>query len=221
MEKSQERNPVISNGKLFVLLSFVCAAVMASVFVYHMSNKEKQQLTKSENSVVFPVGRDIKDINLIKASGEKFNNLSLRNHWTLMFFGFTHCNSVCPVNMELMKRAYPTLQKEIPNLQVVLVSLDPERDTKKQLSQYTHAYNKDFIGISGKTNEIRKLQSQLGIYSAKDTDQAKNMDYQIQHTSSIMLINPKGKWVGIFKYGMKPGEFSKEVVGRVTSLSHA
>lgn len=217
----QDNTPVISNGKLFALLGFICAAIMASVFVYHMSNKQKMDMAATDNSVVFPVGRDIKDIQLVKTDGSAFTMRDLQKHWTLMFFGFTHCNSVCPVNMDLMKRTYKNLHNAIPNLQVVLVSLDPERDSKVTLKEYTNSYHKDFIGISGKTNEIRKLQSQLGIYSAKETGEQADVNYQIQHTSSIMLINPNGKWVGIFKYGMKPTDFTSEVKNRVTSLSHA
>lgn len=211
----EDRKPVIPNYKIFAFVGFVCAAIMTSLFVYHMSNKQKaalvQNVQQGNSSLMFATSRDIKPFQLVNADGSKFNNLNLRGHWTLMFFGFTHCSSICPVTLDMLAKAYPELHKAIPDLQVVLVSLDPERDDKKTLLTYTHKFNPQFVGVSGKIEEIRKLQAQLGIYSARD-DQQKGMNYQLQHTSSIMLLDPQGNWAGMFKFGMKPGEFVREVV---------
>jgi protein SCO1/2 len=220
--ENNNHKPVVANYKIFGFIAFVCAALMTSVFVYHMSNKETQQIAQKgrqgDGSITFPIGRDLKNIKLVKTDGKTFNNLDLRKHWTLMFFGFTNCNSVCPVTMHMLSKAYPGLQKQIPNLQVVLVSLDPERDSKATLKEYTDSYNPSFVGVSGKIEEVRKLQSQLGIYSQRD-NQKKDANYQLQHTSSIMLLSPEGKWVGIFKFGMQPDKFSKEVLASIQSLS--
>lgn len=217
----QDRKPVIPNYKIFAAIGFICAAMMASLFVYHMSNKQKASLAdNSQNntgSFVFPTARDLKPFKLVNAAdGSKFNNLDLRNKWTLMFFGFTHCNSVCPVTMDMLSRAYPQLHKAVPNLQVVLVSLDPVRDDKKTLLNHTQKFNKDFVGVSGKIEEIRRLQAQLGIYSARD-DKQKGDNYQLQHTSSIILLNPKGDWAGMFKFGMQPNDFVREVVSSISN----
>ena len=92
-------------------------------------------------------------------------------------------------------------------MQIALVSLDPERDNLNSLAKYTQSYDPNFIGVTGKLVELRKLQSQLGVYSAKSATPGNN--YQIQHTSSIMLINPQGKWAGLFKFGLKPEQFAQ------------
>jgi len=217
----QQREPVIANYKIITFVVFVCAALITSLFVYHLSQQEKSIVSDNGNSLILPVGRDLKTIQLVSADDKAFTDRDLLNHWTLMFFGFTNCNSVCPVTLEMMSKAYPELHKTLPNLQVVLVSLDPVRDTKATLKKYTQSYNKNFIGVSGKIEEVRKLQSQLGVFSAVDNNQATGKNYQLQHTASIMLISPDGKWVGMFKFGMNPEEFSKAVVSGVTSLSHA
>ncbi|MBV9576224.1 MAG: SCO family protein, partial [Gammaproteobacteria bacterium] len=109
------------------------------------------------------------------------------------------------------------LHAQYPNLQVVLISVDPERDTPTSIAHYTQSFHPDFIGVTGKIVELRKLQSQLGIFAARD--EAAGEQYQIQHTSSILLINPQGKWAGIFKFGMTPQELTQSVETSIPFLA--
>lgn len=202
----------ISNHKIILFAVFVMAAIMSSLFVFRMSHMEKQTVAADEFSTIFTVPRDIKDFELVKADGTPFKQKDLLNHWTLLFFGFTHCPNVCPTTLAMLSKAYPDLHKSYPNLQVVLVSLDPERDSVDVLSKYTKQFHADFMGTSGKIQELRKLQSQLGIFSVNDNG-------ELQHTSSIILMNPQGKWSGLFKYGMTPNEFTKSFDKSVNRLS--
>lgn len=201
----------LSTNKLVVLLVFLCAAIMTSVFVYRAThqNAAKQELANNAG-LVFPAPRDLKEFNLVQANGESFTLANLRNHWSLVFFGFTHCAEVCPTTLNLLQHVYEPLKKTAPGLQVVFVSLDPERDGKQTLSNYMNTYNHEFIGTSGKIEDLRKLQGQMGVYAQKKMN-ANGKDYQIQHTSSIMLVNPKGQWVGFINYGTKPNDFINAV----------
>lgn len=118
----------------------------------------------------------------------------------------------------MMNRAYTKLQATYPNLQVVFISLDPDRDTPESLKAYTQLFNSNFIGVTGKIQELRKLQSQLGIYSDRDNSSSTN-DYQLQHTSSILLINPQGQWAGLFKFGLKPEQLARGFEDSIKSSS--
>jgi protein SCO1/2 len=212
----------ISTNKIVTALVFLCAAIMASVFVFHSRQQPAQLAISSDVGIIFPVARDIKSFNLLTADNQKFSQQNLLNHWTLLFFGFTHCSSVCPTTLDMMSRAYGSLHEKYPNLQVALVSLDPERDSLATLSKYTSGYHPDFIGVTGKIQELHKLQGQLGIYSEKDNANAPaSGNYQIQHTSSIMLINPQGKWAGLFRFGLKPDTFAQAFVNGVGSLQQS
>lgn len=201
------QQPVIATHKIIVFIVFLCAAIITSLFVYHASQKPEMPRLSPDIGMIFPQPRDIKGFKLETGRGA-FTEQNFHDHWTLLFFGFTHCASVCPANLDLMKRIYPDLSAKYPNLQVVLISVDPERDTPASISQYTESYHPNFIGVTGKIQEIRKLQSQLGIYSAKEFS---GTDYQVQHTSSIMLINPQGKWAGTLKFGLTPADLMKSV----------
>lgn len=214
------QQPVIANYKIFAFVGFICAALITSLFVYRTTHLVKTPNLQDDNVLIMPAGRDLKSIDLMTTSGEPFTQRNLFGHWTILFFGFTHCNSVCPVTMGMLSKAYPDLEKAFPNLQVVLVSLDPERDTKVTLQKYTHNFNPAFMGVSGKIESIRKLQSIIGVYSAVEGDK-KTGDYQLQHTSSIMLINPEGKWVAMYRYGMTPTAFTEAVKRSVALLQTA
>lgn len=205
-----------STNKIIVLVVFTCVAIMTSLFIFHLQHKPKAIQLSSDYGTLFPVPRDLKPFELTMGD-KKFSQKDFNGHWTLLFFGFTHCSNVCPATLDMMNRAYTTLHEQIPNLQVVLVSLDPERDTAEKLANYTRSFNPHFIGVTGELKDIRKFQSQLGIYSARDA--AKEENYQIEHTSSIMLINPQGKWAGLFRFGIKPNEFAKVVKESVDQLA--
>lgn len=209
MRMPTQNTPIVSINKIIFFVVFVSAALITSLFLFHLRQKPQVAALSTDIGMVFPVARDIKDFNLITANNQAFTQKNFYNHWTLLFFGFTHCASVCPTTLDTMSKAYVGLHALYPNLQVALVSLDPERDTPASLDNYTRAYQADFIGVTGKIQELRKLQSQLGVYSERDS--AANTNYQIQHTSSIMLVNPQGKWQGLFKFGLKPEQLAQAV----------
>lgn len=201
------KQTIASNNKIMLLVFFICAALMTSLFIFYITHKQTKPVLSSDDAFIFPIAREIKSFELNTADNKKFTRQDLLGHWTLMFFGFTHCAKVCPTTLDMMNRVYTQLRMKYPNLQVVLVSLDPDRDLPERMAGYLHSYNTEFIGLTGKIDEIRKLQSQLGIISMRDN--SKGADYQLKHTSSIMLINPQAQWMGIFKYGMKPKQFAQ------------
>lgn len=211
---------IFTINKIVIFVVFISAAIMTSLFIFHSSHKAVKTTLSSGNGTLLPAAREIKSFKLVTANQQKFSQNDFRNHWTLLFFGFTHCSNVCPATLDMINRAYDKLHADYPSLQVVLISLDPDRDTPTSVADYAHSFNANFIGVTGKIQEIRKLQSQLHVISIRDPESSEN-NYQLQHSSSILLINPEGKWAGIFKFGMKPDEFVQAFDESVKSLSAA
>lgn len=206
----------VSHQKVIVLVVFIIVAIITSLFLFHLRNEQKPLLANN-NVTLFNVARGLKEFDLQEGNGTPFKQKNLRGHWTLLFFGFTHCNNVCPVTLDMLARAYKELKPLYPTLQVVLVSVDPERDDKEALSHYTKQYHNDFIGVTGTQQNLRKLQSQLGIYAEKEGSDSNQ--YQVQHTSSILLLNPQGQWTGSIRYGLTPEEFITTFKESVTALT--
>lgn len=202
-----QQKAVFSTQKIIFLVVFVSAALITSLFVFHLKQKPMNTHIANNNALIFPAARDIKPFDLKTTLNETFTQNQFRHHWTLLFFGFTHCSSICPTTLDLLNRVYTSLHPNYPNLQVVFISLDPTRDQPQALSEYVRSFNNDFIGVTGSIQEIRKLQSQLGIYASRDAEASVNDNYQIQHTSSVLLINPQGEWAGLFKAGLNPTQF--------------
>lgn len=196
----------ISTHKIIIFLVFIIASVLSSLFIYRFNHPTTPITLGQDAGTRFPVPRDLSDFKLQRSDGQPFTQDNLHQHWTLLFFGFTHCASICPTTLDLLQRAYTQLHPVYPNLQVVLVSLDPQRDNPAALASYVHGFHPDFIGVTGQLPYLRKFQSQFGVFAARDNSSENN--YQLQHTSSIMLINPEAQWVGLFRFGLTPQQLS-------------
>jgi protein SCO1/2 len=98
-----------------------------------------------------------------------FSNASLQGHWTFLFFGFTHCASVCPTTMAELAKMYRILGKKgiQPMPHVVMVSVDPERDHLSDLSHYVTAFDPHFYGAIGDEDAIQRMTKEMGIAYAK------------------------------------------------------
>jgi protein SCO1/2 len=120
---------------------------------------------------------------------------NLKGGWSLLFFGFTTCPDVCPTTLSVLNDAMKGLE-EPPA--VVMVSVDPDRDTPERLSQYVPAFNPDFIGYTGTFEETVKLAEQLNIAFGKVPGDVPG-SYLVDHSASLILINPEGRYAGFIK----------------------
>ena len=130
--------------------------------------------------------------------GASFDRSTLQGHWSLVFFGFTHCPGICPMTLTTLAQTRKQLggldSDEVP--QVVLVSVDPERDTPEQMAKYVAQFDPSFIGVTGSAAAIYEFTAALGIAHKKigpATD-----DYMVDHTAAIMMVDPRGRRVAVF-----------------------
>lgn len=189
---------------LVVVLVFV--ALVLTGFVYKMNQPRilnKYEL-RANGAVELDTPRKFSDFQLTDHHGQPFTQENLKGKWTLIFFGFTHCPDICPTTMATVARMYAALDEdERENLQVVLISLDPERDTPEQLAKYVPYFNSDFIGVSGNQHVLLKLATELNVaFSKVDLD---NGDYTIDHSGNLVLINPYGHYHGFMKPPFEEG----------------
>ena len=144
--------------------------------------------------------RDVSEFKLMASNDAVFDNESLKNKWTMVFFGFTNCASICPTTMAELNKMFTILQeKKInPLPQVVLVSLDPARDSAIKLQEYVTAFNPQFLGVRGPNEtSVKIIAKEMGVAYTKTTSENKQ-DYTIDHTGTIMLFNPQGKLTAFF-----------------------
>lgn len=206
--------------KIFVCIGALILTLLALLFIPRLNNKPSVLMNTAEG-ILFNTPRELKPFKLLGSNGESFTRNNLLHHWTIMVFGFTHCKTVCPANLAMLSRVYPALHKEFPNLQIALVSIDPERDSQKTLAAYTHSFHPDFVGLTGPVNELHQLQAQLGISAMRESGTHSQKNYNIEHTPSLLLINPQGKWAGLFHYGLNPAQFITAFRNSMSVAPHA
>lgn len=142
----------------------------------------------------------IPEFHLVNGQGKPFTNHNLKGHFSLLFFGFTHCQSICPLTMSMLAQLYKELKAEkVQEPQVIFITLDPRRDTPKIVGTYVRAFNPNFIGVSGSLTGIQQLSKQMGVvYIQAQQSKASENNYQIDHSGTLYLINPEGKLAAIF-----------------------
>jgi protein SCO1/2 len=141
-----------------------------------------------------PRAKVVGDFHLTDNLGRPFSLRDLQGKPALVFFGFTHCPDVCPTT--LAKLAQIKKRAELQRLRVVFVTVDPERDTASAVNQYVHAFDPDFIGLTGDTRTITQLAAQFGV--AVNKVELPGGDYTMDHSAVVFLLNDRGQIAGIF-----------------------
>lgn len=133
-------------------------------------------------------------------NGEEFTEQNLKGSPTLMFFGYTFCPDVCPTTLFESTSWRESLGLSPDELRIVFVSVDPERDSLENLSQYLSAFSSLVIGLTGSQENIDNAKRVFSVFSEKVDDPGAS-EYLINHTASVFMIDAEGGFVGTISYG--------------------
>jgi protein SCO1/2 len=181
-----------------IVLAFILLVVYG--FIWRMSQPvimNNEQL-RVNGAVVLDQPRIFSDFELVDHRGEAFNIARMQDIWTIVFFGFTNCPDICPTTLAVLNDTFSKMKdSEKERLQIVMISLDPERDTVEKMALYVPYFNEDFVGVTGSPYSILQLSTQLTIaYTKVDLGED---NYTVDHSTQVVLINPKGHYHGFFK----------------------
>ncbi len=161
---------------------------------------EKMQAPQLQNATLLADGKAVADFSLVNHDENPFTQEQLKNRWTFMFFGYTHCPDVCPNSLSMLGRVRRNLDDTLEageQPQVVFVSVDPARDTPELLKKYTPYFHPSFTGVTGSPDALKQFTLQLGILYLKTGGDSK-ADYLVDHSASILLFNPDGDLYALF-----------------------
>jgi protein SCO1 len=149
--------------------------------------------------LLWPNPKEIGPFKVLDQDGNSFGVEELTGKWSFLFFGYTHCPDVCPVTLTVLSQVYNKLaeQGQADNIQIIFVSVDPERDTPDVINSYVKYFNNNLIGLTGNVEQISSLARQIGIAHVRGDETAPG-EYLVDHTASVFLISPVHKWLGIF-----------------------
>ncbi|MDU9393417.1 SCO family protein [Pseudomonas japonica] len=148
--------------------------------------------------ILLPQSRAVPELEMSDADGQPVRVDQLKGKWSLVFFGYTFCPDICPTTLAQLRQVKSELPKEaLERMQVVLVSVDPNRDTPAQLKQYLGYFDKDFRGLTGSLDATQKLANALSIpFIPADTSKP---GYTVDHSGNLAIIGPDGAQRGFIR----------------------
>jgi protein SCO1/2 len=184
---------------LQILLVVAVAAAGLAAGYFAGRGPAPAQAPDLENATLFPTPRAVPEFALVDQDGRPFRRSDLAGRWSLLFFGFTHCPDVCPSTLATLAAA----RRELADLpeplrpRVVLVTVDPERDTAEALKTYVAFFDPSFTGVTGEAAAISTLTAQLGV-AVRQGPRDEDGNYTVDHTAAVFLVDPDGALAGIF-----------------------
>lgn len=168
-----------------------CLLISALAFTAPAFALDRNALLDDANLLLLPRERAVPSIELIDQDGQAFVTDALQGRWHILFVGFTACPDICPTTLSDMRRVFAQLPAQLRDqLQLVMVTADPARDTPEQLKTYLGYYRAGFTGLTGEMAQLQRLSKALGLpfVPASQTDGS----YNVAHSGNLALIGPDG-----------------------------
>jgi len=145
--------------------------------------------------------------------GSEFHMSDLQGKVALVFFGYTSCPDICPFTLANMTQVYTLLGDKAEDVAVVFISVDPDRDTPEQLAQYIPAFNDAFYGVYIPEPALDQTKQDYFVYAEKNypEDSQSSLDYLIDHTGWIYVIDRKGDMRLVFEHDASADQIAADV----------
>lgn len=150
------------------------------------------------------------EFTLTADTGEPVSLDEYRGQVVLMYFGYTFCPDICPASLAELANATEELGEQAEEVQVLMVTVDPARDTPEALGEYMDYFDPTFVGLTGTSEEIAAVADAYGVfYQAEEGTAATG--YLVDHLASVFVIDKNGDWVEILSYGTSGEEIAADV----------
>jgi protein SCO1 len=157
---------------------------------------------------VFEPPRQAPEFSLRGSDGNELTLARHRGKLVLMSFGFTQCAAVCPVTLATLAQARQALGAQASAVQVVFVTVDPERDDPAQMKTYLAAFDPSFVGGAGRAEVLAAMRKNYGVVANKVPMSA---GYAVDHTSSVFLIDREGRLRAMMPYGRDAKDYVHDI----------
>lgn len=157
---------------------------------------------------VFEPPRAAPELSLDASSGGKLALANYRGKVVLLGFGFTSCPEVCPTTLATLAQARKRLGAQGEQLQVVYVTVDPERDNIDRMKAYLRGFDGSFVGGTGAPEQLASVRKNYGVLAERKPF---GNSYTVAHSSSVYLIDQKGLLRGMMPYGRLPDDYVHDV----------
>ncbi|MCU7811043.1 MAG: SCO family protein [Candidatus Thiodiazotropha sp. (ex Notomyrtea botanica)] len=201
---NETQKPLKQNSRksilILILLIPLLIAGVSSWFLFNTQPPTVKAHIETKGATLLPQLRPLAAFSLNDHQGKTFDNSRLLGRWTLLSFGYTHCPDICPSTLAMLAEINLNLQqteRKFP-YQIGFVSVDPERDTTERLAEYVTYFDPSFLGIRGDDAALQTVTKPLGILYRKVETEKSAMGYVMDHSASIILVDPQGRYHALF-----------------------
>ena len=180
------RNQSIGIAALVAIVAIAAGMLLSRSLLHRAGGPTLAKATLLEPA------RPLPPMAFVDDQGQPFGPERMRGHWSILFFGFTHCPDVCPTTLALLAQ----VEKKLTDLpveqrpQILLVSVDPQRDTPELLAKYIKSFSPTFAGITGGQEAIHEFALQMGVPVA--ISPLPDGNYTVDHSAAIFVVDPNG-----------------------------
>jgi protein SCO1/2 len=148
---------------------------------------------------------------LVDQDGRPTTEAALKGQWNAVFFGFTYCPDVCPGTLQALAAASDQLGPKAKDLKIVMISVDPGRDTPAQMKTYLSGdyLPRNTLGLTGTPEQTAAAAKAYRVYAKKVGD---GPDYSMDHSTAVYLVDPKGRFDRVIAYNLPPEEIARQIM---------
>ncbi|CAH1433012.1 unnamed protein product [Lactuca virosa] len=201
--QSSEQGKSVRGGPISWLSFLLLVATGAGVIFYYDQEKKRHIEDINTSSTAVKQGPSAGKaaiggpFNLINHDGKSVTENDFKGKWTLIYFGFTHCPDICPDELQKLAAAIDKIKaKSGFEIVPVFISVDPERDTVEQVSEYVKEFHPKLIGLTGDPDEIKKAARAYRVYYMKTEEEGS--DYLVDHSIIMYLMDPNMEFIKFF-----------------------
>jgi protein SCO1/2 len=193
----------LPSSKVFGLVTLAAAALIALAAGLSLLDRNNGPVTSGAALVGGP-------FELVAHTGQTVTDRDFRGKYMLVTFGYTYCPDVCPAELQVISTALDHLGEKAREIQPLFITIDPQRDDVKALSQYMPHFHAQFLGLTGSPEAIDKAAKAYRVYYAKGKDSG-GKDYLMDHSSIIYLMDREGTFLKHFSYQTDAKAFAKAI----------
>lgn len=198
----------MSRNSIQLALLATTSLVLVLIIIYAAANikspspDQHNEELRAAGIIALPKPRDIPTLSFDSSNNEPIVTTELKDKWYLVYFGYTYCPDICPTSLAEMRQIHRLLTPQAQQqVEFIMVSVDPNRDTPQQLRAYLNFFHPDFKGFTGDMTDVQKFSNALGIpFIPGDTNQP---GYTVDHSGNIAIISPAGQHFGFVQAPFK------------------
>lgn len=151
------------------------------------------------------------DFTLMASDGEAWTLSAQTDTITVIYFGFTSCPDVCPLTLSELRNAYEALGEPADNVQIVMITVDSERDTTDVLANYTRVFHDDFVGLTGDADQLEAAYAAFGVTAEQVEIPGSAMGYTVDHSAEVYIIPPDRSYARVFTHGSTASNYEHDL----------